>query len=216
MALTFPEAQRPFFEKAVRITVKLRNSRHGNVGTGFVLSESGVILTAEHVVRGSKTVQVKRCWLDKKGWTVRDTGRYIADVIYTDKRADVAVLKLRRPPTTLIAAKLGDSDELEIGSPLFRVGSDEDKKRLSEGHLFRFGTVDRLPEFVVSMHTDDGSSGGPIFDQTGAVVGIMLRGDWDKKLPYTADAIPINVVKRRILRRRFVKDLLEALPSAQA
>ncbi len=215
MTIAFSEAKRPFFEKAVRVTVTLRNSRDGNIGTGVVLSKSGVILTAQHVVRRSKTMQMRRCWLDKNGWTVRDTGRYTADVVYVDRRADIAIIKLRKPPPTLTVAKLGDSDELEIGSPLFRVGADDDKHRLSEGHIFHFGKVNRIPEFKISMHADFGSSGGPIFDQTGAVVGITLRGDWDKKLPYTADAIPINVVKRRILRRRLVKDLLEVLPLLQ-
>ena len=94
MTIAFSEAKRPFFEKAVRVTVTLRNSRDGNIGTGVVLSKSGVILTAQHVVRRSKTMQMRRCWLDKNGWTVRDTGRYTADVVYVDRRADIAIITL--------------------------------------------------------------------------------------------------------------------------
>lgn len=209
MTVAFPEAQRPFFEKAVRVTVKLRDPRRGNTGTGVVVSATGVILTAAHVVSGTKTMQVQRCRLDKAGWTVRDSGRAAADVVFIDRRADVAVLKLRKPPPTLSAAALGDSDALKVGTPLFRVGSDADRHRLGEGHLFRFGKVRRIPEFAVSMHADFGASGGPVFCQEGEVVGIVLRGEADRKLPYTADAIPINVVKRRVFRRRIVKDLME-------
>ena len=218
MSIAFLEAKRPFFERAVHVTVKIhvtvkvRQKRYKHVATGIILSTSGIIITAAHVVCESKTAQVQRCSLEKNGYTVRDTGRYTADVIYVDRRADLAILKLRRPPITLAVAKLGDSDELEIGTPLFRVGCDNDKQRLSEGHLFLFGNAKRIPQFSVSMHADDGSSGGPIFDQEGSVMGIVLSGDYDEAFPHTAAAVPINVVRRRILRRRLIKDLMEPHP----
>jgi S1-C subfamily serine protease len=73
----------------------------GNLGSGFVISKDGLIMTAAHVVQVADAVMVQ--FLDG---TQAD-----AKVMGTDKTADVALLKLENPPRKLFVAKLGNSDK---------------------------------------------------------------------------------------------------------
>lgn len=208
MRLTFHEAKRPFFTEGARVTVEIRRLDKQEWGTGVVVTAEGLILTAYHVIGRARVMRVRRLRLSKKGWRLYPYGKYVADVIFRDKKADVAVLKLRKPPPDLVAAKFGDSLPVKVGTPLFRIGRDTDGQHLAEGAVFRFGREERIPEIVASMHADDGASGGPVFNTDGEVVGMLLRGEADPKLPHTAFIIPINVVHNRLYWRKTIKEHL--------
>jgi S1-C subfamily serine protease len=210
MKLTFHEAKRPFFTKGAEITVEIRRLDGSFWGSGVVVTPDGLILTAYHVITRGRVVRVRCLRLGKKGWRLYPHGKYLADVIYRDKTADLAVLKLRKPPADLVAAKFGDSSLIKVGTPLFRIGRDADGQHLAEGAVVKFGKDGRIPEIQVSMHADSGASGGPIFNTAGEVVGLLLRGESDPKLPHAGYVIPINVVHNRIYWRKEVK---EHLPS---
>lgn len=210
MRLTFHEAKRPFFTKGAEITVEVRRLDGGYWGSGVVVTPDGLIITAYHVIARGRVVRVRRLRLSKKGWRLYPYGKYLADVIYRDKKADVAVLKLRKPPADLVAAKFGDSGPIKVGTPLFRIGRDADGQHLAEGAVVKFGNDSRIPEIRVSMHADGGASGGPIFNTDGEVVGMLLRGESDPKLPHAGYVIPINVVHNRIYWRKEVKEHLPA------
>ncbi|KPJ84844.1 hypothetical protein AMJ57_05285, partial [Parcubacteria bacterium SG8_24] len=137
MSVQLPEAQRRLFKKMVRLTVEIHNDRKGCYGAGVVISRSGLILTADHNVVGAKTLTVRRCELAGRGWKITAKGRRIADVIFRDTKADVAVLKLRKPLKTQSVATLGDSDDLKVASPVYRVGRDDIP--VAGGHVISFG-----------------------------------------------------------------------------
>src|SRR6185503_186944 len=82
-------------------------------GSGVVLDASGNIVTNRHVVSGATTTKV----------AFSDGREFSARTIGMDSETDVAVIRLDKPPADLIAARLGDSDKLEVGEWVLAVGS---------------------------------------------------------------------------------------------
>lgn len=200
-----PEAQRSLFRRAVKVTVEIITEKE-DIGTGVVLTKNGIIVTAYHVVKGCRKIDVRRCRLSEKTWNVIRYGHYTADVIYKNPKADIAVLKLRNPPKTLSVASLGFSDELTVGTPVFRVGRDEDA--LSSGHIIGSDKIDGIPEFKISIEGDSGASGGPVFNERCKVVGIALRVNGARTTPPVTYMLPINWIRERTVNRQNVKELL--------
>lgn len=198
------EAQWPLFRQAVSVTVEVRTA--DGTGAGALLTSNGLILTALHVVAGGKPIYVRRCRFDVKTRTVRLKGRYRADVVARDRQADIAIIKLRQPPAGLPRCRLGDSRKLRHGSALYRVG--RDNIQLASGYILNFGTNAGIREIEVGMPTDDGASGGPVFDAKGRLVAVALRAALGEKQPMMLYAIPLHVVARRIFRQPEVERLL--------
>ena len=208
-----PNAQWPLFKKAVAVAVEVdvMNRGDGKTGAGVVISKSGLVLTAWHVVQGAKKIRIRRMKLDRKtSKLVVAKKRHVCELVYADHRADVAVIKMRRPPRNLRVSVLGDSAELKKDSPLYRVGRDD--VPIASGYLMSFDKCEGIDEIAVGMPAYPGSSGGPLFDIKGRVVAIALRANADEKLPPCSYAIPINVVVRRLLNRHAIRELLGAPP----
>jgi S1-C subfamily serine protease len=198
------EAQWPLFKKAVSVTVEIQTD--DGTGAGVIVTSDGLILTAYHVVKDAKKIVVRRCSLQKKSRSLVCRGKYLVDVIIEDKQADIAVLKMRRPPKNLPSCTLGDSDNLEKNAPLYRVGRDQ--VPLAAGYLLSFGRYNRIAEIEIGMPNAPGASGGPIFDIAGRVVAIALRGNFESEMPPCSFAIPISAALRRLLKNKTVRQLL--------
>jgi len=199
------EAQWPLFKKAVRVTVEIKTE--DGTGAGVILTPDGLVLTAYHVIKGCREIFVRRCSLRKKDRSIVCSGKFRADMVMIDRKADIAVIQLRLPPKGLPSCGLGDSDELEINAPLYRVGRDD--MPLAAGYLLKRGKYEGVDELEVGMFNAPGASGGPLFDKKGRVVAIALRGNFDAVEPPCSYAIPINTVARRLLRRKAVRDLMD-------
>jgi S1-C subfamily serine protease len=208
-ANTLPEAQRPLFEKIVPTAVEVRKlAEDGDgCGSGVVISADGLILTAYHVITRSRVVKVRRLLLERKRWILRTYGTYKADVIFRDKKADIAVLKLRKPPEDLAVAKLGDSDAIALGTSLFRVGRDDIP--LASGYVCALGHHERFREISVGMFAQPGSSGGPAFDDEGRFVGVCLRYQSEPEQPPIAYVLPLSTIKSRVAKCAEAKHALE-------
>lgn len=200
--LKFPEAQRPLFDKLVNVAVEVRKMDGDSLGSGVVLTADGIIITAYHVIGRSRVLRVRRLRLERKRWRVRCYGALTADVLFRDRKADIAVLKLRRPPADLVAATMTEG-EVEVNDALFRVGRDD--VPLATGHLLAQAFHERLRELEISMVCQPGSSGGPVFDELGNLVGIVLRYQSDDKLPPKAHALPVPTLISRVLRKPVVR-----------
>ena len=145
----------------------------GTVGSGVVVSQEGLIMTAAHSVNIADKVVVK----------LLDDRTFEAEVVAASGEADIALLALDHVPDSLQAAKLGDSDEVAVGDQILVIGAPYGiEHTLSVGHISgkrRSRTVCEQFAPFEFLQTDAainrGNSGGPMFDTEGRVVGIVSR-----------------------------------------
>jgi serine protease Do len=143
----------------------------GGLGSGVLIDRLGVVLTAAHVVQVAEEIQVQFT-----------SGEIIgAKVTGSVPAADLAVLQLEKPPTGVIAAKLGDSDRVKVGDQIFIVGAPLGMTHtLTVGHIsarrttdLMFGGLFNAEMFQTDAAINVGNSGGPMFNMAGEVIGIV-------------------------------------------
>jgi len=134
-------------------------------GSGFLVSSDGIVLTNAHVVDGAKEVTVK----------LSDHREFKAKVLGTDKTSDIAVLKIDAHGLPFV--RIGNSDQLGVGDYVLAIGAPFGLEETATAGIVS-ATGRSLPGegAVPFIQTDaavnPGNSGGPLFDATGAVVGI--------------------------------------------
>src|SRR6266850_4391989 len=169
------------------------------LGSGVLISADGKILTAAHVVQTADVASVE----------FPDGQEIIARVIGSDMRSDVALLQLKQIPSDIVPAPLGDSNKLEVGDEIFVVGAPYGiSQTLTAGHLSGRHWLNRNDETSVEFLQTDaavngGSSGSPVFNSDGEVVGIvsrlMSRSGGSEGLAF---ATASNTAKRFLLDRQ--------------
>ncbi len=133
------------------------------VGSGFILSADGFVMTNAHVVEGADEVLV----------TLTDKREFKARIVGTDRRTDIAVVKLEA--TGLPYVKIGDSDKLKVGEWVVAIGSPFGlENTVTAGIVSAKGrdTGDYLPFIQTDVAINPGNSGGPLLNLKGEVVGI--------------------------------------------
>ena len=133
------------------------------VGSGFILSADGFIMTNAHVVDGADEVIV----------TLTDKRELKAKIVGADKRTDVAVIKVEA--TGLPAVKIGDINRLRVGEWVMAIGSPFGlENTVTAGIVSAKGrdTGDFLPFIQTDVAINPGNSGGPLLNLRGEVVGI--------------------------------------------
>ena len=137
--------------------------RPRGVGSGFVLSADGFIMTNAHVVDGADQVMV----------TLPDKREFKARIVGADKRTDVAVVKIEA--TGLPAVKIGDVNRLKVGEWVMAIGSPfglENSVTAGIVSAKQRDTGDYLPFIQTDVAINPGNSGGPLINMRGEVVGI--------------------------------------------
>jgi serine protease Do len=169
-----------------------RGSQGGQVpfrgmGSGFIISSDGLILTNAHVVRDAKEVTVK----------LSDRREFAAKVLGSDPTTDIAVLRI--DAKGLPTVRLGDSRQLEVGDPVLAIGAPYGlEQTATRGIVSAKGRSLPGDAVVPFIQTDaavnPGNSGGPLFDGSGAVVGINAQiYSQSGGFQGLSFAIPINV-----------------------
>ena len=133
------------------------------IGSGFILSADGYVMTNAHVVDGADELLV----------TLTDKREFKAKVIGLDKRTDVAVVKIEA--TGLPAVKLGDINRLKVGEWVMAIGSPFGlENSVTAGIVSAKGrdTGDYLPFIQTDVAINPGNSGGPLINMRGEVVGV--------------------------------------------
>ncbi|APW36975.1 serine peptidase [Rhodoferax koreense] len=133
------------------------------VGSGFILSTDGLIMTNAHVVEGADEVIV----------TLTDKREFKAKIIGSDKRTDVAVVRIEA--TGLPAVKLGDVGRLKVGEWVMAIGSPFGLENTVTAGIVsakQRDTGDYLPFIQTDVAINPGNSGGPLINMRGEVVGI--------------------------------------------
>ena len=136
-----------------------------SLGSGFIISADGYILTNAHVVEEAEEILVR----------LADKREYPAQVIGADVRSDVALIKIEA--SGLPAVTLGDPDKLKVGEWVLAIGSPFGfEQSVTAGIVSAKGRALPDESFVSFIQTDvainPGNSGGPLFNLKGEVVGV--------------------------------------------
>jgi serine protease Do len=135
------------------------------LGSGFIITKGGYILTNEHVVENPGTVTV----------TTQDGHNYVAKIVGHDEKSDIALLKIDAKHD-LAVAPLGNSDDLKVGEWVMAIGNP-----FGFDHSVTAGIVSAKGRFIPGNYQDfiqtdasinPGNSGGPLIDLRGDVVGV--------------------------------------------
>ena len=133
------------------------------VGSGFILTADGFVMTNAHVVEGAEEVLV----------TLTDNREFKAKIVGADKRSDVAVVKIEA--TGLPAVKIGDINRLRVGEWVMAIGSPFGLNNTVTAGIVsakQRDTGDYLPFIQTDVAINPGNSGGPLINMRGEVVGI--------------------------------------------
>jgi S1-C subfamily serine protease len=141
------------------------------LGSGVLISADGKVMTAAHVVQTADEIKVQ----------FKNGEVSTATVLTSDPAADVALLQLAQVPPGVAVARLGDSDEAEVGDEVFVVGAPLGMSHtLTVGHISArrklntmFGDMSRAEFFQTDAAINQGNSGGPMFNMAGEVVGVV-------------------------------------------
>ncbi len=138
------------------------------VGSGFIISNDGYIVTNNHVVDGADQLIVR----------LHDRRQLIAEVVGTDERSDIAVLKVEA--SNLPVVTIGDSNALEVGEWVLAIGSPFGFDfTVTAGIVSAIGRSLPTESYVPFIQTDvainPGNSGGPLFNLDGDVVGVNAQ-----------------------------------------
>jgi serine protease Do len=139
-----------------------RNVPRG-LGSGFVISADGYLLTNAHVVEGADEITV----------TLHDKREFKAKLLGADRRTDVALLKI--DATGLPAARIGDSNKIRVGEWVIAIGSPFGlENTVTAGIVSAKGreTGEYLPFIQTDVAVNPGNSGGPLINMRGEVIGI--------------------------------------------
>lgn len=191
-----PQQQNPFgnnffddfFNRYLDEMPQQRPYRAQSLGTGFIISSDGYILTNNHVVNGAAEVMVK----------LSDGREVKGEIKGSDEKVDLALIKISEKER-LPFAELGDSDSLEVGEWVMAIGNP-----FGLSHTVTAGIVSAKGRVIGSGPYDDfiqtdasinpGNSGGPLFNTEGRVIGVntaIIAGGGGG----IGFAIPISIAK---------------------
>lgn len=169
------------------VTIQAQGASSGGTGSGVVYDAQGDIVTNYHVIAsalGGGQIQV----------TLADGRLYSAEVVGHDKTTDLAVIRLDNPPSNLTVARFASSANLEVGAPVMAIGAplglsntvttgivsainrpvevSVDESATSEDGTQASSDLVVTNAIQIDASINPGNSGGPLFDATGAVIGI--------------------------------------------
>jgi serine protease Do len=182
-----------FFRQFFGQGLPQRSQRQQSLGSGFIVSEDGYIVTNAHVVAQADQIRVK----------LSNREEYDAQLIGSDQKTDVALIKIK-PKANLQPVKLGDSEALEVGDWVVAIGNPFGLAATvtagivsAKDRVIGAGPYDEFIQTDASINP--GNSGGPLFNLDGSVVGInsaiYSRSGGSVGIGF---AIPINLARQII------------------
>ena len=169
------------------VTIQAQGASSGGTGSGVIYDAQGDIITNYHVISsvlGGGQIQV----------TLADGRLYSASIVGHDKTTDLAVIRLDNPPSDLTVARFATSANLEVGAPVMAIGAplglsntvttgivsalnrpvevSMDESATSEDGSQASSDLVVTNAIQIDASINPGNSGGPLFDASGAVIGI--------------------------------------------
>lgn len=157
----------PFEEFFKDFNERGQTRRAQSLGSGFIIDESGIVVTNNHVIENAEQITIY----------LANDDSYEAEVIGRDAKTDIAVLKFDPKGADITAVTMGNSDELRVGDWVMAIGNP-----FGLGGTVTAGIVSARGRDIGAGPYDDyiqtdasinrGNSGGPLFDMDGEVIGI--------------------------------------------
>src|SRR4030043_2367878 len=183
------EANRIYKENRKTVVEIIIYDNKGNPisqGNGFIVRKDGVIVTNYHVITGAKDIKVAT------------SGKVfeVEGLLHIDKENDIAILKAESEELPIV--KLGDVDKAVVGENVYVISKPgESEKTLSEGILQDLRKIDpKIKLLQITAPTLPGSSGAPVFNKNGEVIGVATLSS--KRIRNLTYAVPINLIKDKI------------------
>jgi hypothetical protein len=172
------------YSPATCIVIGYVNNQPYGFGTGFNVDEDGLIVTNYHVVKDAEIIIVQ--FMDGESFEV-------LGYTFFDKTKDICVMKISG--SSLPIVKIGNSDDVEIGEEVIAIGNPEGAwHSVTKGIISQIVDLGTHKMFQTDVFIAPGSSGGPLFNQYGHVIGVTTGG-----LKEGMDinfAVPMNFVTR--------------------
>ncbi|MEL7544204.1 MAG: trypsin-like peptidase domain-containing protein, partial [Pseudomonadota bacterium] len=171
-----------------------RQRMQNSLGSGVIVSEGGVVVTNNHVIKGGGDAEIKVVLADKR--------EFDAKIILRDEKTDLAVLQIEGRGVRFASLQFADSDDLEVGDLVLAIGNP-----FGVGQTVTSGIISALSRTNVGrseeqlfIQTDaainPGNSGGALVDMRGRLVGvntaIFSRSGGSNGIGF---AIPVNLVR---------------------
>lgn len=206
-ALSVPDIYTKVKDSVVGIVVTTAANQQVSQGsgTGIILTEDGYISTNAHVVDGATKIKV----------VLTDESEYEAELVGSDSRTDLAVLKINK--TGLTPAEIGDSDALVVGQSVVAIGNPyglELAGTVTSGIVSALNRKIVIEGFYMTLIQTDasinpGNSGGPLVNEYGQVIGITSSKIVSSGFEGIGFAIPITSAKtiiQELIQYGYIKD----------
>ena len=176
------------------------------LGTGAILDSSGYVLTNWHVVEGYEAgiIFLK----PSNGTEPPENSAYGMRLIATNKQADLALVKIEKPPVGLVGVNLGDITRVQVAQDIHIIGHPHGKlwsystgvvSQIRNNYDWKYEDGSEHSAKVLQMQTaiNPGNSGGPVLDNSGNMLGLVAMSEEGQNLDY---AIAIDVIKDFVTR----------------
>ena len=169
-----------------------RQRAQNSLGSGVIVDASGIVVTNNHVIKGGTEIRV----------VLSDKREFDAELVLTDERTDLAILRIRPDGEPLVPLALANSDALEVGDLVLAIGNP-----FGVGQTVTSGIVSALARTRVGVSSyqffiqtdaaiNPGNSGGALVDMNGRLIGIntaiFSRSGGSNGIGF---AIPVNMVR---------------------
>lgn len=192
------------------VTANFNNDKitDSGLGTGVIVDPAGYVLTNWHVIHGfqSGIVFLKPV----RGTAPDENSAYGIRIVDQNEQADLALLKILKPPTGLPAVKLGDMSSIQVAEDIHIIGHPHGElwsystgvvSQVRDDYGWEYADGSKHLADVLQLQTaiNPGNSGGPVLDNDGSMLGLVAMSEEGQNLNY---AVAIDVI------RRFVRDAL--------
>lgn len=193
-AISFADAGRIFKENSRAVVVVVaydENSEAISQGSGFIIRADGAVVTNYHVISNARDIKIKA-----GSKVLRVEG-----LLYIDKENDLVILKANGKG--LPTVKIGDIAKVNIGEKVYVVGSPQGlENTISDGILSGIRDITYQRKVLqITAPVSPGSSGGPVFNKAGEVIGITTF--LIEKAQNLNFAMPVNLIKDKIGKGKF-------------
>lgn len=190
-SLTTPQIYEKTINSVVAISTYLNQGGYQQAigtGTGIIMSEDGYIITNAHVIEDGNQITV----------TLNDGTEYQAQVVGSDSKVDIAVIKVEA--TGLTAGNFGDSDSLVHGEPAIVIGNPlgmDFAGTITDGIISSTSREVKIDNYIMNLlqtnaAVNPGNSGGPLINCRGEIVGVVSAKISVDDVEGIGFAIPIN------------------------